>query len=100
MAYTTVFENIVFIEGYHPEAKILAPIDLELWGIGAQLKNLRDVKAAMVRVAVQNNGNCVVDFTYGQRSRYLAFDDVAFWGKGKAALLPQATYREILEKKH
>lgn len=100
MAYTTVFEGIIFIEGGHPEARILqnAKVDLS-FKIGAQLKNLNDVKREFVSKVKAAGGNCLLDFEYGQKSRWLAIDDVAFWGSGKIALLPQASYDEIISRK-
>jgi hypothetical protein len=100
MAYTTVFENIVFIEGSNPMAKIIKDIKIDLGGsFGAQLKNLTDVKRAIVVQVKSLGGNCFVDFKYGQKSRWLAIDDVSFYGTGKAAILPAETYNEIMSKK-
>lgn len=99
MAYTTVYENIVFIEGYNEYAKVIGSISSDLsFKFGAQLKNLNDVKSDLANKARSLGGNCVVDFVYGQKSRLLAIDDVAFYGKGKAAVLPENIFAEIIEK--
>lgn len=42
--------------------------------------------------------NCVLDFKYGQKSRWLAIDDVAFYGNGKAGILPASVYEELVKK--
>jgi hypothetical protein len=100
MAYTTVFEGIVFIEGRHPNANILKNIKVDLgYTFGAQLKNLADVKREIAFQVKSLGGNCFLDFQYGQKSKWLAIDDVAFWGSGKIALLPQDIYNEIISKK-
>ena len=63
---------------------------------GAQLKSLRDVKNNLVSKAKTAGCNAIVDFTYGQKSRWLAIDDVAFWGKGKLAQIPIEAYNKIV----
>lgn len=97
MAYTSVFENILFIEGGHPEAKFIARAESDLsFKIGAQLKNLNDVKRDLALKIRISGGNALLNFTYGQKHRILAIDDVAFWGKGDIAVLPDAVYRELI----
>ncbi|MDD5016644.1 MAG: hypothetical protein PHO15_00925 [Eubacteriales bacterium] len=99
MAYTTVYAGIVFIEGPHPDASIICDITCDLsFKFGAQLKNLNDVKNNLVAKAKAHNANCVTDFKYGQKSRWLAIDDVAFWGSGKCAFLPENVYAQLVEK--
>ncbi len=101
MAYTTVFEGVVFIEGGHNSAKIIKNIKVDLGcSFGAQLKNLTDMKREIAARVKNEGGNCLVDFQYGQRSRWLAIDDVSFWGTGVAAVLPEDSYNEIIAKGH
>lgn len=99
MAYTTLYDNIVFIEGNNKEASILGDVKCDLsFKVGAQLKNLNDVKRDMAIKVKALGGNCILNFTYGQKSRWLAIDDVAFYGNGKAAILPHNIYEELLNK--
>lgn len=99
MAYTTLYNEIVFIEGNNKDANIVGNINSDLsFKIGAQLKNLNDVKQDMAIKAKALGANCILDFTYGQKSRWLAIDDVAFYGKGKAAILPSNIYEELVNK--
>ena len=96
--FPTIYENIIFIEAPVPEAQQVAPIKVDLsFKFGAQLKSLRDVKQGLVSHAVKLGCNCVAEFKYGQKSRWLAIDDVAHFGNGVAVVLPPEKYNEILE---
>ncbi len=99
MAYANKYRGIVFVEGRIPNAKILSTrVDVDLsFKIGAQLKNLYDVKDRMVECAKKHGANAVLDFEYGQKSRLFAIDDIAFWGKGILAILPKEEYDKINE---
>ena len=45
MAYTTLYNDIIFIEGTNKDANIVGSVNSDLsFKIGAQLKNLNDVK--------------------------------------------------------
>ena len=100
MAYTTVYKDIVFIEGDHPKAKRNQFVETSLNGIGAQFKTLNDVKDELVESAKINGCNCILDFRYGQKqSWWTSFDFVKYYGSGVCAILPKDTYKEILEKK-
>jgi hypothetical protein len=97
--YSTIFEEIIFIEGPEPSAKILSGIKCDLsFKFGAQLKNLDDVKRDLAAKARALGANAVLDFKYGQKSRWLAIDDVAYFGTGAAAILPYPLYSELREK--
>lgn len=99
MAYTTLYNGVVFIEGNNDNAKIIGSVSSDLsFKIGAQLKNLNDVKSDMANKAKVLGANCIVNFTYGQKSRWLAIDDVAFYGNGKAAILLENIYEELVNK--
>ncbi|MBE6054213.1 MAG: hypothetical protein E7212_09930 [Clostridium sartagoforme] len=99
MAYTTLYDEVVFIEGTNSDAKIVGNITCDLsFKVGAQLKNLNDVKREMANKAKLLGANCIVNFTYGQKSRWLAIDDVAFYGNGKAAILSSMVYEELVNK--
>ena len=98
MAYTVIYNGIVFIEGSHPTAIRGPYVECDLsFKFGAQLKSLRDVKDKLVEQARNQGYNCIMDFKYGQKSRWLAIDDVAFWGKGYLANLSTEEYNKIKE---
>lgn len=99
MAYSTVYENIIFIEGDDSSAKKVGSISCDLsFVFGAQLKNLNDVKRVLAEKASANGCNCITNFTYGQKSRWLAIDDVTYKGSGIAAILSPERYAELCEK--
>lgn len=99
MAYTCLYKGVIFIEGGHEQAAPICAIEADLsFKFGAQLKNLNHVKDALVEQTLANGGNCVTHFTYGQKSRWLALDDVAYWGKGTCVKLPQYAYEELCAK--
>ena len=100
MAYTVVYNGIVFVEGPYQNAEIGPRVACDLsFKIGAQLKSLRHVKDNLASQAIKSGYNAVIDFTYGQKSRWLAIDDVAFWGKGCLARIPYNEYIELCNKK-
>jgi len=96
MAYVTLCQGVIFIEGDHPRACRIAPADVRVGGFGAQLKNLNDLKAQMAAIAGSYGCNCVVNFSYGQRSKVIAIDDVAFVGGGFYARLSPEDYSAIV----
>ena len=99
MAYTILYDDIIFIEGTNSNANIIGNISCDLsFKFGAQLKNLNDVKRDMATKAKALGANCILNFTYRQKSRGLAIDDVAFYGNGKAAILPAMVYEELVNK--
>lgn len=98
MAYVTVFDNIIFIEGDHPRAVKRYTAETRVGGFGAQLKNLNDLKQTMAATARNCGCNCVVNFTYGQRSKVIAIDDVAFVGDGFYAVLSPQDYNSIISQ--
>jgi len=98
MAYTSIYKNIVFIEGEHSSAQKVIKVKSRKCWIGAQLKNLDNIKDTLAAKARAAGCNAVIDFKYGQRARLLAIDDVAFYGSGTAAILPDDEYQELLAK--
>jgi len=93
--YPTILNGLIFIET--PVEGMRGPVvsaDLS-FKIGAQLKNLNDVKQELAAKARALGCNCVSEFKYGQKSRWLAIDDVAYFGSGVAVQLPPAAYQEI-----
>ena len=96
--YPTVFDGVIFIEAPMNEGQKVSMISADLsFKIGAQLKNLNDIKRDLVNKAKKLNCNCVCDFKYGQKSRWLAIDDVAFFGSGTAIILSASSYQGIIE---
>ena len=98
MAFVTVFQDVIFIEGDHPRAVKRFNADTRVGGFGAQLRNLNDLKSIMAQTARANGCNCVVNFSYGQRSKLIAIDDVAFVGSGFYAVLSPEDYNSIRSK--
>lgn len=99
MAYTHVYNGIIFVEGPHPTATLGHNIEADLsFCFGAQLKSLRDIKNNLCEQAKHYGYNAIVNFTYGQKSRWLAIDDVAFWGKGTLAKISANEYNDICDK--
>ena len=98
MAYVTAFKGILFIEGEHPRAEKIQYAEINLSGIGAQLKNLNDLKEAMANVAVQHGCNCIVNFAYGQKAKLMAIDDVSYVGSGYYARLSPQDYGCIISQ--
>lgn len=98
MAFVTVCQGVVFIEGDHPRAAKRYSAETRVGGFGAQLRNLNDLKLQMANTARANGCNCVVNFTYGQRSKLIAIDDVAFVGNGFYAVLSPADYQSIVSQ--
>jgi len=98
MAFVTAYEGVIFIEGNHPRAVKKYTAQTRVGGFGAQLKNLNDLKKCMADTAKNYGCNCVVNFTYGQRSKIIAIDDVAFIGDGFYAILSPADYNSIISQ--
>lgn len=97
--YSVIYDDIIFIEGKEADSKTLGRIECDLsFKIGAQLKNLNDVKKDLAAKAHRMGANAILDFKYGQKSRWLAIDDVAYYGSGVAAILSAAKYAEIKNK--
>lgn len=89
MAFTCVHEGMIISEGRLEKSQSLGMIEVDLsFRFGAQLKSLRDVKSALAQQAKTLGANAIENFTYGQKHRWLAIDDVAFWGKGVAVRIP------------
>lgn len=96
MAYTTVYNGVVFIEGYHPAAELGKNIETDLsYCINEQLKSLRNVKDNLSMQAKAKGYNAVVNFTYGQKTKLFSFDNVVFWGKGTLAKISIEEYNKL-----
>ena len=96
--YPTLYNEIIFIETPVDEGRNGSYVSADLsFKIGAQLKNLNDVKNELAMAAASMNCNCICNFKYGQKSRWLAIDDVAFFGDGTAVQLSPDSYNKIAE---
>lgn len=98
MAFVTAHNGILFIEGDHPRAIKRYSAETRVGGFGAQLRNLNDLKQIMADTARKNGCNCVVNFTYGQQTKIMAIDDVAYVGNGFYAQLSPADYNSIISQ--
>ncbi|NLC06069.1 MAG: hypothetical protein GX778_06085, partial [Erysipelothrix sp.] len=86
MAYKSMYDGILFVEGNLESATRLNSVQTSLTGsFSAHLKNLDDVKSELAFQAKRNDCNCVLDFKYGQKHRLFAIDDVYFYGSGVLA---------------
>ncbi len=101
MAYTTIHNGIVFVEGAYPSAKSVSNAEIDLsFCINEQLKSLRDVKENLSMQAKAVGCNAVINFKYGQKSRFWTFDNIVFWGTGTLAVIPQNELDDICTKQH
>lgn len=96
MALVTVFNGIIFIEGDHPRAIKRFRADTSLDGLGSQLKNLDELKSNMAKIAAANGCNCVVNFAYGQKSKFWNYDGVVLVGTGFYGVLSPEDYHSIV----
>ena len=96
--YPTIYNGMIFIEAPVDEGQKVSMVYSDLsFKLGAQLKNLNDVKNDLAVKAGSLQCNCVSEFKYGQKSRWLAIDDVAYFGSGMAMRLPPDHYHRIVE---
>ena len=96
--YPTIYNGIIFIESTFEDGQRVSPIGADLsFKFGAQLKNLNDVKSDLAQKAMNLQCNCISEFKYGQKSRWLAIDDVACFGNGIAMRLSADTCQKIVE---
>ena len=96
--YPTSHNGMIFIEGPIDEGLKLGNVSADLsFKFGAQLKNLNNVKEDLAIKAGAMGCNCVSEFRYGQKSRLLAFDDVAYFGSGVAVQLSAYDYNRIID---
>lgn len=107
MAYTTVYNGIVFIEGFEPNAQVVGSVEYKKEGLyNQQLKSLDVVKDQLSKKAHDLGANAVMNFKYGQkstswwRSMLSSFDDNINWyGSGTAIVLSSERMAEILAPK-
>ena len=99
MAFTTIFEGVVFVEGDFKGAIRGGSIKSSPDGLGAQLKSLRDIKHNLAQQAKNKGCNAILDFEYGQKGGFFSglfsFDRVVFYGKGVLAKMSQSDYERL-----
>lgn len=105
MAYKSVTDGIIFIEGHINNASVIKSVEYKKNIYNQQLKNLNDIKKQLADKAKSVNANAIMDFEYGQksasafRSFLLAFDDNVNWyAKGIAIQLDPRTYQEFIDQ--
>lgn len=96
MAYKSVYEGIIFIEGKEPDVQIKGNVTYKYGSFGSQLKSLNDVKKSLASQAKFKSCNCIVEFEYGQKSSWFSIDDMKWYGSGKCGIMPKEKYDEIL----
>jgi hypothetical protein len=96
--YPTLYDGILFLESDIPTMQAVGQIRVDLsFAIGAQLKNLNDVKRKLAIQAHSLSCNSIANFKYGQKSRWLAIDDVAYFGSGVAGVISEDEYRRYID---
>lgn len=99
--FVTATDDILFIEEALPGEAVIGPVEVYIGGVftSAQLKSLTDVKKRMAEQAKQLGANCIMHFTYGQRSSlsdlFFNLDDVSWYGRGSAVCLDAARYMDL-----
>jgi len=100
--YCSEYDEVLFVEGRPALVKSLGPVEVRIAGFlsQAQLKSLDAVKRRLADAARAMGGNSVIDFKYGQRSRFLAslvgLDDVSWYGSGVAAIIADDERAKLL----
>lgn len=106
MAYKSLFEGVIFIEGAEHSGRVLGNVEYKKDSFyNNQLKNLSNVKAQLAEKAKKLGANTIANFKYGQkntslfRSMLLALDDNVNWyGSGTAIRLDENKYAEYVEQ--
>ncbi|GMO51893.1 MAG: hypothetical protein Ta2G_09620 [Termitinemataceae bacterium] len=102
MAYTTVFDDIVFVEGDFQNIKIGNTLEYDASSqttFNKHLKSLKDVKEYFAQIAKDSGYNAIIKFEYGQKSKFFMYDNITFWGKGVLANITMDEYNEIVKQK-
>ena len=105
MAYITVLDDFIFIEGDEPSGEVIGNVTYNKTIWNQQLKSLDDVKKQLKETAVKMGANAIKNFTYGQKSvkwyiaMLLASDDNIKWhGEGTAIKLSEQRRLELINK--
>ena len=106
MAYTSIYKDVLFIEGDESTARVLGKVEYKKnFSFNSQLQTLDCVKDQLVEKAVAMGGNAIINFKYGQKasgwfkSSLFSLDDNIKWhGSGTVAVVPEERKNELLEK--
>ncbi len=102
--FSAEFDGVLFVEGQPAGVQHLGSVEVKIGGLltQAQLKSLDAVKGRLADQVRGRGGNCLVDFKYGQRSRFLAsmfgLDDVSWYGSGMAATISPEERSKLLAR--
>ena len=106
MAYTTMFEGIIFVEGFCEFAVLKGKVEYvkdSFWN--QQFRNLDNIKHQLAEKAKALGANAVINFKYGQKnisflkSLCLSLDDNVNWfGYGEAVVIAEPKFSELMEK--
>lgn len=99
------YKDIFFVEKNKDNfgKEIIKEIEIKIDGIfcNSQLKSLSDVKESMYKIAKENDGNAIINFTYGQHSTFwrsiLGLDNIFWYGKGSLINLSKKEIEELLK---
>ena len=105
MAYKSVFNGVIFIEGNEKHVKSFGQIEYKKDKFyNSQFQNIDRVKNQLAEKVKALGGNAIINFKYGQKntswfkSILLSLDDNINWfGNGEVVLLDEETYKEIIE---
>lgn len=95
------YKGIIFVEDkLSNHSKHEESINVQISGLGSQLKSLNDLKEKFyLKIADSNNGyNVVCQFKYGQKQNIMAFDDISFYGSGILLKVGKDEYEKLLIK--
>ena len=106
MAYCSVYEDIVFIEGATEYLAHKGTITYQKGFVyNQQLSNLNKIKHQFAEKAKRAGANAIMHFKYGQKSAsffraaLLTFDDnVEWYGSGELVVISDNEKERILEK--
>ena len=106
MAFTSMFENILFVEGSCEFLNFKGNVEYKKDSFfNQQFRNLDDVKHQLAEKAKQLGANAIINFRYGQKtvsffkSILLGTDDNVNWyASGEAVVLTQEKFYELVEK--
>ena len=106
MAYCSVYEEIIFVEGESEYIENKGSIEYKKDSFyNQQMKSLYNIKHQFAEKAKAAGANAIIHFKYGQknttwfRAALLAFDDnVKWYGSGDMVVISKEERERILEK--
>jgi hypothetical protein len=91
--YKSELGGVLFVEGQPDGLRSIGRVEVKLNGAfsQAQLKSLDDVKRELAKKVRAKNGNCLINFKYGQRTSFwttlISLDDVGWYGSGDVVFI-------------